>query len=177
MTLTATSYQPVIQRQAEVRVAGYFYDVRIVHDGDAPSGLDDRIHRVGKDRRCTCPSGATCPAVAVVAEYLKNGGERAPDPPPGYYPVAPSACPICQAETIFDPTLSSKQRGVGWRCRLGGHSHYWQAQVKVLRQKLTDNPWLFPPVVLREGKHMLAYDGIEPGDRVLYPGVQRSEIL
>ena len=182
MTLTATPSPPVMHQQVEVQVVAdsihrYFYDVRFFNEGDGSSGLDHRIHRVGKDRRCTCPAGADCPAVTAVAEYLKAGGERAPDPPPGYYPVAPAACPVCQAETVYDLHLSSKRRGAGWRCCHGDSHHYWQAQVRALRQKLEANPWLFAPVVLRKGQRMLAYDGIEPDDTVLYPGVRRSEIV
>ncbi len=177
MTPMATPDQPVIHQQASVHVAGYFYDVQLFSDGDKPSGLDRCIHRVSKDRRCTCPDGASCPAVTAVTEYLKAGGERSFDPPPGYYPIAPAACPVCQAETVYDPDLSSKRRGAGWRCRIGGRKHYWQAQVRVLRQKLAANPWLFPPVVLREGKRLLAYDSIESSDQVLYPGVRRSELV
>lgn len=177
MTLMATPSQPVTHQPAVVKVAGYFYDVRFFEDGEEFSGLNQRIHRVGKDRRCTCQSGASCPAVTAVSEYLKAGGERAPDPPPGYYPAVPIVCPICLSEAIYAPTLSSKQRGIGWRCRKGGSRHYWQTQVKVLQQKLAANPWLFPPVVLRDGQRLLAYEGIEPDDRVLYPGVRRSEII
>ena len=49
--------------------------------------------------------------------------------------------------------------------------------VDALRLRLAANPWLFPPVVVREGKRLLAYDGILPGDQVLYPGVKRTELL
>lgn len=160
-------------QSAVVAVIGYFYSVEF---GDEYARNHHTAHRVGKDRRCTCPQGERCPAVAAVSAYLRAGGERAPDPPPGYYPVAPASCPICGAGTVFDNRLSSARRGAGWRCAQVGSLHYWEAQVGALRQKLAANPWLFPPVVVREGVHRLAYDGIQPGDDVLYPGVLCEEV-
>ncbi len=163
-----------LDQRAMVSVVGYFYSVEFTEDAH-PNHRS--AHRVGKDRRCTCPQGKRCPAVAAVAAYLRAGGARAPDPPPGYYPVAPASCPICGAPAVFDNRLSSAQRGAGWRCAQTGSLHYWEAQVQVLRQKLAANPWLFPPVVLRQGTRYLAYDGIQPGDSVLYPGVRREEVI
>lgn len=162
------------RQSAVVTVVGYFYSVDF---GDEDTRNHRMAHRVGKDRRCTCSLGGRCPAVAAVAAYLRAGGERAPDPPPGYYPVAPASCPICGAATVFDNRLSSAWRGAGWRCTQTGSRHYWEAQVGALRQKLAANPWLFPPVVVREGERRLAYDGIQPGDQVLYPGVLREEVM
>ena len=150
---------------AVVTITGYFYNV------DFGPENHKGTHRVGKDRRCSCHLGKDCPAVSAVVEYLKAGGERAPDPPPGYFPVVPASCPICGAQAVYDRRLSSKRRGVGWRCASAGSQHYWQAQVHVLREKLAANPWLFPPVVLRNGERLLAYDGIQQGDQVLYAGV------
>ena len=171
-TLRKNKAPPTVAYEtAVVSIVGYFYDV------DFGSGTSRQAHRVGKDKRCTCPLGAGCPAVAAVAEYLKAGGERAPDPPPGFYPVAPASCPICRAGTVYDPHLSSKRRGAGWRCVQGGSRHYWEAHVQVLKQKLTANPWLFPPVVIREGVQILAYDDRREGDALLYPGVLRAEII
>jgi hypothetical protein len=152
-----------------ITVVGYFYAVNF-----GPS--HPQTHRVGKNRRCTCPDGVSCPAVGAVVAYLKSGGERAPDPPPGYYPVAPMTCPICGADAVYDQNLGSKQRGAGWRCIQAGSRHYWEDQVSALRQKMADNPWYYPPVVVREGQRLLAYEGIKPDDTVLYPGLLRSEI-
>lgn len=172
MTLVTLSTPPttVVQEEVSVTVVGYFYHV------DFGPGGRQRAHRVGKDKRCICQQGTYCPAVAAVYEYLKAGGERSPDPPPGYYPVAPVTCPVCQAEAFYDPRLSSKRRGAGWGCSPAGSLHYWEAHVQVLRQKLAANPWLFPPVVIRQGSRLLAYDGLEPGDQVLYPGLLRKEV-
>ncbi len=36
--------------------------------------------------------------VQAVAANLKDGGERAPEPPPGFFPVAPQTCPVCGAD-------------------------------------------------------------------------------
>jgi hypothetical protein len=122
-----------------VIVAGYFYRVEFVDSVGSGSGVTSYTHLVGKDRRCLCYQGASCPAVAVVAAYLKAGGARAPDPPTGYFPVAPAACPVCGAETIYDPHLSSKHRGAGWRCVNGGSLHYWEAHVRVLKMKAAES--------------------------------------
>ena len=162
---------------AVVTITGYFYSVDFSNMNDLEASVRTRMHRVSKEKRCTCYGGASCLAVSAVAAYLRAGGERAPDPPPGYYPVAPASCPICGKETMYDPHLDSKQRGAGWRCISGGSRHYWEAHVLVLKQKFAANPWHFPPVVTREGMRILAYDGIQEGDVVLYPGVLRAEIV
>jgi hypothetical protein len=108
-----------------VTVVGYFYGV------DLGPAVRARHHRVGKGRKCTCGLGATCPAVQAVADYLKAGGERSPDPPPGYFPVAPQSCPVCGAEAYYTAELSSRKRGAG--CARGSETHYWQYQVNVLK--------------------------------------------
>jgi hypothetical protein len=97
-------------------------------------------------------------------EYLRGGGERAPDVPSGFFPVAPQACPICGAETYYVPDLTSRRRGAGWACVKGSEAHYWLAHVKSLRKALASNPWVFPPVVAEDGQ-------------VLYPGLKRDEII
>jgi len=87
--------------------------------------------------------------VDVVRAYLAAGGERAPEPPPGYYPVIPAKCPICYARVAFDVNLSSKYRGAGWRCEAGGSAHYWQrmGQASALKfaQKRAIQQGLPPP--------------------------------
>ena len=40
----------------------------------------------------------------------------------------------------------------------------------VLAEKFARTPWLFPPVVLREGQQCFAWDGIQPG-------IRRSEVI
>jgi hypothetical protein len=145
-------------QQARVSISGYFYSV------DLGPETRPRYHRVGKDRRCTCGNGADCPAVRAVADYLRGGGERAPDVPAGFFPVVPQACPVCGAETYYVPDLTSRRRGAGWACVKGRQAHYWLAHVESLRRVLSGNPWVFPPVVAEDG-------------RVLYPGLKRDEII
>jgi hypothetical protein len=147
-----------LRQDARVRVIGYFYAV------DFGYGVKPQHHRVGKDRKCTCTLGAECPAVLAVVDYLKAGGERTPDPPPGFFPVVPLACPICGAETYYVPDLNSKRRGAGWACVKGSETHYWQHHTDVLKGLFAQNPWLFPPVVAPDGK-------------VLYPGVRRDDLV
>jgi len=106
----------------EVSIIGYFYAV------DFGPRVYPQQHRVGKNMICTCYLGELCPTVDVVRIYLADGGERAPDPPPGFYPVIPGRCPICHAKVAYDAKLSSKHRGAGWRCEAAGSAHYWQHQ-------------------------------------------------
>jgi hypothetical protein len=145
-------------QEAVVTVIGYFYGV------DMGPAVRPRHHRVGKDRKCTCSLGVDCPVVQAVADYLRAGGLRAPEPPPGFFPVAPQNCPICGEEAYYVPGLSSKRRGVGWACVKGSETHYWQYHVNVLKGLFAANPWLFPPVVAPDG-------------RVLYAGVRRDEVI
>jgi hypothetical protein len=148
----------LLRKDAVVRVSGYFYAVEFGPD------IYPQSHRVGKDRRCTCGLGPDCPAVSAVADYLRAGGERAPDIPSGFYPVAPQRCPICRAETYYVPDLTSRHRGAGWACVQGSETHYWLAHVNSLRQSLAENPWIYPPVHDSTGK-------------VLYPGLRRDELI
>jgi hypothetical protein len=93
-------------------------------------------HLVRKDRTCACPLGATCPAVLAVADYLRQGGQKAPDPRPGS--LIPATCPICNGPVRFEPRLCSPMRGAGWVCLASasadthlprywvpGERHYW----------------------------------------------------
>ena len=109
----------------DISVIGFFYAVEFDLD------VHTRNHRVSMNAICTCYLGEICPAVDVVRAYLSAGGERTPDPPPGYYPVIPTRCPICTARVTFDISLSSNQRGAGWRCEMGGSAHYWQRMGQV----------------------------------------------
>jgi hypothetical protein len=147
-----------LRQDALVRVSGYFYAV------DFGPEVRPNSHRVGKDKRCTCGLGADCPAVSAVADYLRKGGERAPDVPSGYYPVVPQVCPVCGAGTYYVPDLTSKHRGVGWACIRGSEAHYWLAHVNSLRQHVAENPWIYPPVYAADGS-------------VLYPGLKRDELI
>ena len=109
-----------------VMVTGYFYAV------DLGDPVRPRHHRVGINGECACPLGRQCPAVDVVRAHLADGGERAQRPPFGYYPVHPAKCPVCGAPVHFDASLSSRVRGSGWVCEVGGKSHYWQNRAHIL---------------------------------------------
>ena len=160
-----------IPEPSSVQVIGYFYAV------DLGEGVNPRHHRVGKNAVCACYLGAICPAVDLVRKHLAAGGARALEPPPGYYPVAPAKCPICGVEAVYEKSLSSKNRGAGWRCTQGGSAHYWKRMGQTLADKARLNPWLFPPVVRREGQQIYAWDGVTADDVVIYPGVKRSEVV
>ena len=159
-----------VLQDAIVRLSGYFYAVDLGPD------VHPRSHHVGKNRRCSCALGSACPAVSIVATYLRNGGERTPDPPHGFYPEAPECCPICGAPAYFEPKLTNKRRGAGWGCSKTGEKHYWTDRTRIMKEARAANPWRFPPVVVRAGEQINAWDGIISGDRVLYPGLLRAEI-
>jgi hypothetical protein len=104
-----------------------------------PPPVVPRNHIVTKDRRCACLAGKDCPAVEDVREYLKRGGQRAPDPKPGS--IIPAHCPVCGGTVTFEPCLCSPMRGAGWVCQAAarlettcwpepywypGESHYWE---------------------------------------------------
>ena len=160
-----------ILKEAAIRVSGYHYVV------DFGPDVRPQTHYVTKDRRCTCPRGADCPAVAAVADYLRKGGERAPEPPFGFYAVLPEKCPVCGAPVYLDRKLTSRNRGLGWGCSKTGWKHYFQDRTRILKDLMAANPWRFPPVVMREGKQLNAWDGILSTDKVLYPGLLRTDLV
>jgi hypothetical protein len=121
-----------------VTIEGYFYRA------DFGPEVSPRFHAVDCDQRCTCPLGESCPAVLAVIEYLAAGGEPPPEPPQGYYPVAPAYCPICGAAAFFYLKLSSRVRGAGWRCTQSGSAHYWVDRGNILAEKFAQNKLLKP---------------------------------
>ena len=134
-TIKPISVNQAIQVSApSVIVNGYFY---IVDLGDP---VRPRHHHVGINGECTCTLGRNCPAVDEVRKYLADGGKRADRPPFGYYPLHPAKCPIkgCGAQVHYDASLSSRNRGVGWQCTVGGATHYWQHRgwISSMRKKL-----------------------------------------
>ncbi len=101
------------------------------------------MHVVNKNRACLCDLGADCPAVPAVADYLRSGGQRAPDLPA--HRLIPERCPVCGGPVKFEPRLCSPTRGAGWICLdaatqggpgesrdvptgldIPGRSHYWR---------------------------------------------------
>lgn len=157
--------------EATVSISGFCYVV------DLGEGVQPRRHYVDTDLYCACELVQACPAAHAVQVYLQAGGQPAPQPPPGYYPIRPAFCPVCGAATCCEPKLSSKRRGIGWRCLAGGTAHYWEMMGRSLAIKFAANPWLFPPVVIRDGVQIFANDDVQNGDQVLYPGIRRSEVI
>lgn len=167
----ARSVAAVLDEEIFVEGAfGFFYHVNLGRS------VRPQHHRVDWNGICTCDLGADCPATHAVRNYLAHGGQQALMPRHGYYPIRPAACPICGAKTYTDQTLGSPSRGEGWGCRAAGKSHYWADRARILQEGFSANPWLFPPVVVREGKQVHAWGGILNGDQVLYAGVLREEV-
>ncbi len=108
-------------------------------------GVRPRLHTVNKARRCQCVLGTECPAVLAVAEYLRAGGERAPDSPFDFWPSVPEACPICGGLTESDPGLFSREHGQGWRCAQTGGLCCWAARAVPLVAARSARPYVIPP--------------------------------
>lgn len=106
---------------ARIRVIGYTYLV------DFGPSTQPRFHTVNKQRSCSCPLKETCPAIEAVAEYLRDGGQRAPDP------MLP--CPIWGAETVRDRKWDGKYtKELGWRCSAGGLRHFLEAKAERIKR-------------------------------------------
>jgi hypothetical protein len=130
MASTPTEFLEHLQ-ETLVTIEGYFYRV------DFGPEVNPHIHIVDCGQRCTCDLGESCPAVLAVIEYLAASGQPPPEPPRGYYPVAPMSCPICGAAAVFDLKLSSPVRGAGWRCLQSGSAHYWADRGQILAKKFS----------------------------------------
>jgi hypothetical protein len=115
-------------RQAIVRpFHDYYYRV------DFGPGVSPQYHIVSHDLFCTCALEADCAAVIAVRMYLRDGGEPAKTPRPGYFLTVPHVCPICGSRAYYQPKLSSNNRGVGWECQTGEKKHYWQNELAALQ--------------------------------------------
>ncbi|MDI6696234.1 MAG: hypothetical protein QME21_14405 [Anaerolineales bacterium] len=122
-TLTQRPEIDLAGRPTRIRVIGYTYLV------DFGPSTQPRFHTVNKQRSCSCPLKETCPAIEAVAEYLRKGGQRAPDPMP--------PCPICGAETIRDRKWDGKYtKELGWRCTAGGLRHFLEAKAECIKEAL-----------------------------------------
>ena len=75
-TQNRISQHDISSHPTRIRVIGYTYLV------DFGQSTQPRFHTVNKQRSCSCSLKETCPAIEAVAEYLRNGGQRAPDPMP-----------------------------------------------------------------------------------------------
>ena len=122
-TLTQKPEIDLADRSTRIRVVGYTYLV------DFGQSTQPRFHTVNKQRSCFCSLKETCPAIEAVAEYLRNGGQRAPDPMP--------PCPICGAEVVRDHKWDGKYtKEVGWRCTAGGLRHFLEAKAERIKEAL-----------------------------------------
>lgn len=144
MKLAQQVWEEMQTQQTRVSVYGCEYLV------DFGTGVQPRFHRVNKNKQCSCKDPA-CAAIEEVREYLRNGGQRAPDPLP--------LCPVCGSTTVRDPDWDGKYtHEPGWRCTTGGIRHFLQHKLERIYRRMQANPWIIPPA----------------GD---YPGVRRDEIL
>ena len=105
----------------------YYYRVDLGPD------VRPQYHIVSHDMYCSCILEADCPAIVAVKVYLRDGGEPAKAPRPGYFLTVPHACPICGSRAYYQPKLSSHNRGIGWECHTGGKKHYWQNELAALQ--------------------------------------------
>ena len=122
-TLTQRPEIDLAGRPTRIRVIGYTYLV------DFGPSTQPRFHPVNKQRSCSCTLKETCPAIEAVAEYLRNGGLRAPDPMP--------PCPICGKETVRDRKWDGKYtKELGWRCTAGGLRHFLEAKAERIKEAL-----------------------------------------
>jgi len=113
--------------------------------------LENSTHLVEKNRTCSC-GVKNCRAITAVEEYLRSGGERAPESLP--------PCPVCGGKTYRDRKWDGKYtRTLGWRCENGGLAHFLQAKAKRIQNNVNENPWLFQPILGQ------------------YPGVLKSELM
>lgn len=163
-----TRLSPRLKDNVAVRVEGYTYLV------DFGYGIKPRFHSVLKSGCCTCALGANCPAVEIVREYRKAGGEQAQTPPADYYMIAPDKCPLCGSRT-FATGLIHPEKGAGWECSANSW-HYKQHHLKLVLQAHPSSLWRFPPVVVRNGIQINAWAGANSGDSVLYPGVLEKDV-
>ena len=98
-------------------------------------------HVVYKNKTCSC-GAPDCPAIEAVRNYLRAGGERAPDPNgKPILPGVPPFCPLCGADVVPDHTLSSPRFGAGWRC-VAHPTHFWSIRAAALKGFFTspDHP-------------------------------------
>lgn len=113
-------------KPTRIRVIGYTYLV------DFGPSIQPRFHTVNKQRSCSCQMNEICPAIEAVAEHLRYGGQRAPDPMP--------PCPICGAETFRDRKWDGKYtKELGWRCTAGGLRHFLEAKAERIKEALRRN--------------------------------------
>lgn len=134
-----TASRARLSREIRTILTGLLKEAIVVVNGkyhyrvDFGPEVQPRIHIVSWELVCTCSQGGDCPAVTAVKKYLKDGGQAAEMPRPGYWPTIPHQCPVCGGRVHYNPQLSSKHRGLGWTCA-NDKAHYWTHQGQVLAQ-------------------------------------------
>ncbi len=116
---------------------------------DFGPSVKPRDRLVDKQRRCSCELGALLQAIEAVAEYLRSGGQRAPDPMP--------PCLICGVEIVCDRMWDGKYtKELGWHCTAGCLTHFLQAKAERIREALVFLQPYFPPpkLVIVSGGHI-----------------------
>lgn len=115
-----------------------------------------RWHTVSKLKHCQCALGKDCPSVSAVADYLTNGGQRAPEYADDFWPSVPAQCPVCGRACVAYPAFNFRTHGVGWTCVTGGTLHYWEARARPIQKALAARAgqphWVIPPVRVKDGK-------------------------
>ena len=125
------SQHDLSSQPTRIRVIGYTYLV------DFGPSTQPRFHTVNKQRICSCPLKETCPAIEAVAEYLRNGGQRAPDPMPPCPTLRSAQCGVCGAETVRDRKWDGKYtKEIGWRCTAGGLRNFLEAKAEWIKEAL-----------------------------------------
>jgi len=113
--------QGFTKRPIRIMVVGYRYKV------DYGPSVRPQVHLVDQQHHCSCELDNACPAIKTVAEYLSNGGLRAPEPLP--------PCPVCGAETFRDRDWDNKYtHELGWRCTVGGLTHFLLVKTEKIKQ-------------------------------------------
>jgi len=149
-----------ILKEAVVQIhQRYFYRV------DFGPGVYPQVHLVSHDLLCTCSLEEDCPAVTAVKVALqKEKSTPAETPRNGYFPAVPHRCPVCGARTSYDPRLTSKNRGLGWRCDQGGAACYWKHQAQAICSAYQEK-WRrlgIDPAYLPVQPHFGFRDGYDP---------------
>jgi hypothetical protein len=137
----------------------YFYLV------DFGPGAYPQHHVVSHDLYCSCALEADCPAVTAVKYYLEKGVcEYVKTICPGYFPAVPHYCPVCDSKAYYEPRLTSRNRGMGWRCATGGTACYWKHQGIVLQAAYAEK-WKklgIDPETFKVGPVFPFKDGYDP---------------
>lgn len=94
-----------------------------------PNGKTLVTRVVDKNKNCSCGGSAKyeCEHIEAVKEYLKDGGEKAPEmkkvcPDKQGGPGRVTICPICETEVVW---AGSYTYPLMWRCPKDS-SHYWE---------------------------------------------------